>query len=327
MKFQQWEPFEKHLKEALSHHLSPIYAISVKEDEERRLLLDQTKGLLRSLSGADILFAKTAEEAALHLQTTSLFGTLPIALFDGDCTPFSAYVPKEEGHLILASSENNPLQALYTKHKREMIWLDLTGEKPWDKKPRLERFIVKQLQSAGKRFTGATVQSFLERGGGHTRLLESEINKLLCYVAERPEVTPEDVSAIGIPVAQGEGFALAEEIVWSEGRGCQLAISDLSTLLPLIGQLRYLLEQGLVISALKEQGRNAYEIGDELPKLAPRVIDKVLKRLGDKGSRYFVEGLKALFALELGAKNSEAAPQILFDRFRAQLSALTGLSV
>jgi DNA polymerase III delta subunit len=317
MKFQQWELFEGHLKEALSRHLSPIFALSVKEDEERRLLLDQIKELLRGVEGADILFAKTVEEAALHLQTISLFGTLPIALFDGDCAPFSDFLPKEKSHLILASSESKPLQVLYTKHKREMVWLDLTGEKPWEKKPRLERYAVKQLQSAGKRFSGATIEALISRAGGHTRLLESEIHKLLCYVGTRDEVTPEDVRAIGIPVVREEGFALAEEILW--GKSSQLAVSDLSLLLPLIGQLRYLLEQGLVISALKEQGKSSHEIGDELPKLAPRMIDKVLKKLGGRRSSFFVNGLKALFALELGAKNSEATPQILFDRFRAHL--------
>lgn len=323
MKFQKLEVLEKHFKEAFPKHLCAIYVIIAPQESERKKILASLAQKLEEQ--CDLKKCSLLTDAIEHLNAASLFAGKMAAVFDGvdllvkgELDLLSHYIkaPNPQGHFILGAASAKCIDALYKMGKKEMVVLDLSKEKPWEEKQRLQRWVVQTLAANSRRISPDAVEALFERLPNDRLILQQELDKLLCYVGDRPEITRSDIEAICSISSELNFFQLARELIWNEVKTLP-TISDVGILLPLIGQLRNQLEMGLKMVALCKRGISKDEISKAFPRLWPKALQQVYEGAQRKGESYFRKGLLALYDFEFGLKTSLGKPEILFTLFCA----------
>ncbi len=311
MKLQKFEALEKHLFEAHPDHLSSLYLIACPREGERQRLVSQVAESIRSKREPCILKrAGELQEALDFVGAPSLFGenlvaTAEVSKDQSALLVAYARAPARGCHLVLGIENGKQAGELYQLTMRELLLLDLSAETPWDRRHRLSHWVAQCVGKEGKKMAPALVEALVQRTDLDLSSLQQELEKLLCYIGDRGEIEKEDLEAICISsTAQISGFQLAEKLIEGTYRP-PYHVRDLSELLPLIGQIRYLFEVGLKLTSQLEKGE--------------RPVDKNLSLVRKRKSYFFINGLSALFQLELGAKRSLATPQLLFDRFCAEV--------
>ncbi len=323
MKFQKLDALERHFKDSFPDHLCPVYIIcSASESERKKIMGSLAKRLERE---CDLRRFGALNEALDHLNEGSLFSSKLASVFDGvdlltksELDLLNKYIlsPNQKGYLILGSSSSKPIAEIYLSGKKEIVLLDLAKEKPWEEKERLQKWMVQVLHSKKTAIRPDAVEKLLARFEADRLLLQQEIEKLICYVGQREEITGQDVEAVCFGKSEINPFQLAREVIWGAVKQPP-KIRDLSVLLPLVGQLRFQLEMGLKISVMLRKGHSQAEIGASFPRLFPKVLQTTIEQTRRYGEAPFKEGLKYLYDMELGIKTSRAKPEILFSIFCA----------
>ena len=324
MKFQKLEALEKHFKEAFPEHLCPIYLLVCPHESERKKIF---QSLIKKLGDtSDFKKCSSIKEAIEHLNAGSLFSAKMAAHFDGvelllkgEMELLAQYIknPNPNSYLFLGASSAKNVTELYKAGKKEMVVLDLVKEKPWEVKQRLQKWIVQSLHSQKVHISPDAVESLLERLPQDRLLLTQEMDKLLCYIGDRKEITRDDIEAICSSSIEINVFQLAKDLVWN-GRNPSLTLKDLSILLPLVANLRSQLEMGLKMAAMLRRGQSTEEISSAFPRLFPKALHANLDIVRRKGASYFKKGLMDVYNLELGLKTSLAKPEVLFSMFCAK---------
>lgn len=324
MRFQKIEVLQTHLKEAFPKHLSPIYGVICPSDGERKKILsDLSKQLGDHCDTQKFVLLK---EALLHLTTPSLFAEKVCSIFDGvdllakgELEQLNHYVkaPSPQSHLILGAADAKVFTEIYKIGKKEMVILDLSKEKPWDKKDRLRRFVLQKLSAQGIKMQADALELFVDGTLSDQLLMEQEIDKLICYLGDRKQIAKGDLATICSFSEDLNIFQLARGLVW-EGKTAIPLFPDIAILLPLIGQLRNQLELGLKMSALLRKGSSSEEIAKAFPGLWPKALEQAMRGVKQRGEEFFRNGLCALYDLELGIKTSLGKPETLFAQFLAK---------
>ena len=321
MKFQKLEPFEAHFKESFPKHLAPVFAIVCPKEQERKKVSYSIAKTFEKET--DYKKCSTIKEALQHLQSQSLFSGKVAAFFDGAETLLKEEVellklyiasPNPQGHLLLGSSAAKNISELYKKGKKVMVILDLTAEKPWEEKQRIKTWAFQVVQANKKQITPDALETLLNQLPPDRLLLSQELEKLFCYVGSRKTIEKADIQAISSSSKEHNIFQIAQTLVF--GNLPQIPpIHDISTLLPLIFQLRNQFEMGLKMCALLQKGTNREEIGKEFPRLWPKALQTALDGANRKKTPFFKRGLLSLYDLEFGLKTSLGKPHILFAKF------------
>ena len=315
---------------SLKKHLSsrafrPCYLLSIADDYERMKGIKMVLSYLAadglsslSFNGADLSFQKLYEA----LQSPSLFGGESAVIMDDvekigkkELQDFGAYIQKLQfsGHLILASRTKTSLLSIVEKIG---FVLDLTDEKPWDKERRIVEQIHARVQNGGKKIASDAPPLLLERLGADPALLDQEIDKLICFVGDRPTIERSDVFRISPESKTETLWKIAEEMIWE---GVQpLKIDSFYAMIP---ALRSQLQMGLKITTLQQSGYPKENWGPYFPKLWPKILEKRGVQGAKLGSSYFQKGLDLLFEIEKLSRSASNREGALFDLFRTSLSA------
>lgn len=321
MKFQKLSAFEKHFREALSHHLSAIYVIVCPSESERKKILSSLAGHLKKRS--DFLRAAQIDYALEHLNSGSLFSGTTSALYDGvdqllkgEMERLSDYCrsPNTESCLLLGSARIKEVTQLYQACKTDMVVIDLSKEKPWDEKERFLQWVIQTARLSKKQIRPDAAADLLDRFPRDRLLLQQEIDKLLCYVGERQEVTIGDVKAVCGSSVEQSPYQLAKAIVW-EGKATPPISADAAFVIPLITAVRAQLEIGLKLCALQKKGAAKGDIERAFPRLFPKALQQCMHGAIQQGSHFFKKGLCALFDFELGVKSSRGRLDVLYALF------------
>lgn len=320
------EAFEKHIKDALPDHPSSCYLIASPHDFERKKWMDLLVKLLRKKGECDVKQESKVEGALIHLKTKSLFASLAIVVLDQvdelsekERTLLSEYLkePSPLSYLILGAATLKQLASFYDQCKKELVIFDLTAEKSWQREKRLKKFASSRIASEGKRISPEGLDLLFGQIPLEMGLIEQELNKILCYVGEKKEITLQDISAISCFGRSKEGWQRADELIWKAVLGEEKEEMDSSTLFGLIGQMRYYLEKGLMVASLVEKGKSLQEISEGYAEISHSLLEKFAKQ--PRGVDFFKKGLLLLFELELSAKNSSSSPELLLTIFYGKL--------
>ena len=276
-----------------------------------RILLTPDHSLSR-FSGED-LNLKTLFD---HLQTPSLFGGEPIALIDE-----MEKLPKKQfslptlsfGYLLLGAKGKVPFAAAVEK---EGVILDLSEEKPWEKEKRQQAQLEAKAKSAGKTLAPGVISLLFERLDKESATLASELDKLICYVADRTSIETSDVFAICAQSRTFSNWHMAEAFIW-EGKEAK-AVDD-SAFHALIPALRSELQIGLKIASLLAGNAPREEWTQALARVYPRTLEKKTSQAARLGLPYFAKGLKALYDIELKSRTGSQQYAALLDLFRMKL--------
>lgn len=320
MRYQNLKSFQKHLTSAAPHNLCRLYLIAIQDDFERIKTLNAILSYLAPLptrfSGSDCELREVIDA----MQSQSLLAEEAVVLLDeveklskkqlqtlGDC------LMTFTGYLLLGSRSK---VALANTVEKEGIVLDLLEEKPWDREKRLAEQLADRAKSAGKVLSPDGAALLLERLGTDAALLESEIDKLICYVGERSSLNWEDIQQITPASRTSTLWQTAEELVW-EGR--ELPLIDTSAFHGLIPALRSQLHLGLTLATLIEEKCPADRWSRYLPKLWPKTLEKRSSQAARLGSLYFRKGLEKLFEIELLTRTNSTQYRALLELFRAHI--------
>lgn len=323
MKFQKIAPFEKHFKESYPDHLSPIYLVVCPKEGERKKILASLASFLERDS--DFKRCPTIKDTVQHLMSGSLFSGKMGALFDGveqllkgEVEPLIQYSkkPNPSSYLILGAASSKNVADLYKAGKKEMVVLDLSSEKPWEEKQRLQAWVVQFVHSRKKKITPDAVEALFEQLPPDRLLLQQEVEKLLTYMGDRQEATRKDVATICSTGLEEKPFQVAQTIAFGKLEGVP-QFDDVSTLLPLVASLRNQLEMGLKMCALLKKEASHQDIEAAFPRLWPKALNQALEGAKRKGAPFYKGALQDLFELELGLKSNAARPAALFTRFLA----------
>ncbi|MDJ0651434.1 MAG: hypothetical protein QNJ27_00215 [Simkaniaceae bacterium] len=293
MKYVKIDSFEKHLDEALPEHPSTVYFILMEDLFEREFVSERIAKKIGFEAAR--LDKKRLSEA---LGSPSLFSSKRTLICDEAA---EKEIPKLEDLVLIFTGKTPP--PCYKKMEKEGITLDLMHEKPWERKSRLQRWLVEYARDQGKALGVNVATYFIDFSHADFARLLQELDKVIAYSGKSKSLSLEMVKEICSLDPVQSGWQLSEAVVL--GGAVQFGDTDLYAL---IGQLRYQLQIGLEIALAKK-----------LPKASPKKIEK-FQRSGLKPS-YFVEGLKELFNLEMNLRSNLSNQGLLFDQFRAKLAA------
>lgn len=316
MKFSHLSSFEKHLYEAAPHHLSHVYMVIAPVDFERKKIIETISQAIKPDTSArfDALEAPI-ERVIAQLNTFSLLGKRPLTIVDGfdklkkgELESLLGYLlkPSPFAFLILSGSNLKSCQEIYQKAQKEVVLIDLSEEKPWDKEKRLREYLIKEAALKGKTLTPDLTTHLLSQTGPDMACLSQELFKLVSYVGSKSKITLDDAKSICASYHTMTGWQVAENLIWEKTFSIPANV-DTSFLISLIGQLRYHLQIGIQISE------------GTIPYLKSSQVEKFTAFTKKYGISYFKKGLEALFELELAAKSSSIAADLLLEIFIAKL--------
>lgn len=325
MKFENIEAFEKHVNSSFS--LSAIYLIVSPQEGKRKKMASLLLSIWKK--GCDLQRGATLLEAVQHVRSHSLLFPQMAAVYETsegltqeELHMLGEYVkkPAPGSYLLVTFSTAQQAEKVYQQGKQEVVMLDLSSEKPWEEEERRKKWIVQHMK--GKKISAEAVELLSTWFPSDLLRLEQEIEKLVCFLGERPTVQKEDVVSLCEPMdEQAISFQFAKELVWKR---CPALMErhELSTLLPLVGQLRHQLEVGLKMTSWMERGEGQEEIAQRVNMRLGKWFSECWQAARLRKTTFFQEGLKRLFALEYGLKTSRSHPEVLFTQFCAELEGL-----
>lgn len=331
MKFSSLVAFEKHLQDSFS---SPSYLIATSDADERGMILSQVSShLLKKYPDSQITVISQQDDPFAQLcatlSTIPLFSSHIILRID-DASIFSkkqietlhSFIKKPStfAFLLIGTSSLKEFSSLSSQAKEELVTLDLSQEKPWDKVKRLKSWIQKRCFDEGKKISLPLVDLIMDSCGADVLLLEQELVKLFTFVGERKDITEQDIRSVCVNYVMPTGWQMAEQLVF-EGRVLsQDASFSLADFIPLLGQLRYHFVTGRQVAFYVARGAGKEEIASHMPQVRQMLLDKYIQLTKALPSTFFDEALRSLFKVELLSKNSSLAPQLLLDYLTAELS-------
>ena len=205
-------------------------------------------------------------------------------------------------HLILGCPKTVP------ELTSDMITLDLSKEKPWDREKRLCQQLIQKASGEGKQLERPALDYLMQAIGPEWGLLTSELEKLICFVGERPKIDLQAARSLVRPSKQQNNWQLAEKCIWERQFPSHVESSDFPMLL---GALRYQLELGLVLATDPEN------VPSRFPKVRPRTLANLQNY--HLPASYFERGLLALYAAEKQFKNGISNAMLCLELFMGKL--------
>lgn len=310
---------------------SDSYLVLLPDAYERKTILDELFSFLAK-KRADFTLHKISSDdeggfALLmeELQGYSLFGKGKVVLFDG------VDKVKKEQMEALQTYLQNPMPncwlllggGSFKGEEAGLSILDLSKEKPWEKRARREKRLQK-LALLHKKRLPATVSNFLfDQTGGEIAALEQELRKLITFTGTREQITLEDAKALAGPKASEALWSLAEKIVWEKSLLGVGAVEDVSDLLAFVGSVRHFIQIGAQMEWALAHGE---EPAQYIVKAHPKALQRYLEEMDNRPAGYFSHALRALFHLEFQAKSCSVDPTILWDRFCYAISPAKSLA-
>ncbi len=322
MRYQNFRSFQKHLASAAPDRLCRCYLVMVPDDYERAKAI---RAILAHLQERPQT-AFNGEEAECRqivgeLLSPSLFGGEPVVVLDQaekmgkkELQMLSELAAGAGNYGYLLCGARSKLSIAPAFEKAGVVF-DLTEEKPWDKEKRLSEQIIERAQSGGKRLASDAVPLLFERLGSDAALLESEIDKLICFVGIRPMIERSDVFRISACSRELTFWQTAEAIVW-EGESPPMDPAAFHSIIP---SLRSQLQIGLKLLSLLAAKTPREEWSSFLPRLWPKMLEKRSAQAAKLGRSFFKNGLDLLFHIELLSRTGAGREGALLDLFRMRL--------
>lgn len=336
MKYTTLRAFEKHLEEAAPLHFSSLYMILTKESFLRRSIGEKITAFLNA-DGKVLLKSFSADQPIesflSELVTYNLFSKKQ-AFFLHNVEKFSK--PDLEKlalhfrkmnpstYLILLGSDLNGTTYFYKQAEKAGVILDLPEEKPWEKEKTVSNWLLETSLKNGKKMAHQTALSLVKQLGVDLALLSTELEKLICYVGDRAEISPEDISAIS-GIKNGDTIWQLSEALFKKDTSKALAVAksmqeEGTALIGLLRQIRSQYQTELQISYILAQGGSSNDVVAQFPYMRGAILENHLNNARSWGVKKLKTGLLHIDNFELKAKNSSIDPEILTELLIVQLT-------
>jgi DNA polymerase-3 subunit delta len=341
MKYTNKQAFQKHLENAAPSHFSSLYLIIEKESFVRKELIDflikvlQRNALrpfnVKTFDAQSLLF----EDVVTELNTTSLLSDHTIVVIH-QCDKLSRpqmaslgnylHNPNPAAYLVLSAETLNHSSTFYKNIEKAGVILEIAEEKPWEKEKSAGDWILSKTASNGKSISADTCHYLMKYIGTDTALLHQELDKLLSYVGEKKEITPQDVDAICTQVNLKTIWQLGEAVFKCDARAAlQIAralINEGNPAMTLLKQLRYQFQTAYQVSTILSQGGDPSNVTKVFPYMKGTILDRHVQMAQQYGLKRFKKGLVLIDETELALKNAPEDPEVLLDLLLVKLVKL-----
>jgi len=330
LKYQNFASFEKHLEESAATHPSKVYLVLSLFDSDRKWMM---RHISQALVGKDVpLCSFHAAETPLSTvldQFHSLAISPTCLLYEGieklakerleqlARSLSQHFFPSP--YLVLGASTLKGCPNFYPLAKKELVVLDLSEEKFWERQKRIALWLIHLAKKEGKLLPQEGANLLIERTGPDLFALELELQKQICFVGEAKEITSRAISLVSSLRAQVNLWQIAEQFVWAKKILPRELLEENSFLFPLIAQVRQQLQLGAKFSSFIERKADYAEIAAYFSHLKPQNVARYLEIAKERGPLFFKRGLTALFEVELNLKSSAPPPALLWEVFTAHL--------
>ncbi len=305
--------------------LPRLYLIAIGDDFERRQAVDAV--LSRSLPPDAIPIRMQGAQASLAavfdaLNSPTLLGPEPAVVVEEvdkkliESLSVRLKEPLSFGCLILTSKQK--IHAPWIEQHGAV--LDLTEEKPWDKEKRWRETLLEQVHKAGKKIAPEAVAWMMEHLDRNAALASHEMDKLLCYAADRMSIELQDVQKICSESRMAAAWTVAEDLVWEKTFQPHAAdLHDPSFFHVFLSAVRQQMQIGAKMHALAEGKIPFSKWGDYFPKVWPKALEKKAQGCQRLSSSYFRKGIEILFEIEMMSKSGSISSELLLDVLRLRL--------
>ncbi len=314
MKYQNLAAFENHLGEAAPANLARAYMVLSPDPVERRRLAEKIVTLTRGEK------VQTSSSACLEiLQTKPLFSPCVVAVVEEienmkkqEAEALSLYLqnPSPFAYLVLTGS-SFVHKEMYKSAKKELVLLDMSEEKPWDKKERLKKWLLLEAIKEKKTLTEECALFLLESVDLQYAALEQELFKLLTYVGEKKTITLTDAQAVCIHKEAVGLWKIAEELVWEEASLRHRPDEEMGSFLALCTHVRTQLDFGMRLAR-----------GEHLPTLKPQKQERNMRCVKKRGMHFFSQAYLLVYDAEIRAKDKPFSCALLWDHLAASIQVL-----
>jgi DNA polymerase-3 subunit delta len=331
MKFTHIDALKDHLKESLPNQFSPFYAVVCKDEFLRRQVAAVLKSHLEK--GAELCLFDGAKvhgkELAQEFEALSMFDKRRLIIVEA-----AELLGKEEQEVLThLLSHPNPRSTLillfdsikastnfYKALEKSAVILHIPEEKQWEKEKLATARIVEQLKQEGKTIGAQALQLLIKTAGADPAAIHSEVEKLAIYLAERTEVTSDDVRALTQVGGEYDIFGLKDAILEGDGKTAYKISRNLlengDLFIPVIRQLR---SQFQMLAHLLANGNNPSKIQEMFPWMKGTILTRNLQAAHRLGEERCQNALLVIDEAERKAKNSTQDLSLLFDCVIAKL--------
>lgn len=299
--------------------------IIAKDPEEKRRALQSA---LKSESAPVISFEIEQFDAFLQEIETLPFlsKSKAVILHDVDLLDkerlqrLTAYVEKPNSWISLyLTAASLPAQSKLIKRCDPVV--RIKEEKPWEKEKRLVEWVMEEAASAGVALASGSAQAFVK--AIESPFLKQELEKLICYVGERREITLDAIHAICTPIHHETLWQLGDAVFARQTPSAlrigQALLNDGMPLFPLLAHLRTQFHTTFkVLTIYLQEGKAA--VSNAFPYLKGGLLDKKIAAANYYGIEQLKQGIVHLFETELKAKNSAVDSALLLEILLVKIS-------
>ena len=217
--------------------------------------------------------------------------------------------------LVLVGTTLRSNGRLYKEALKAGVVFHAPDEKPWQKEKRLVGWLEGQARVRGKTLRREAASYILQQLGTDMMLLASELDKLVCYVGERPEITVQDAGTLCTQVNLQTVWQLGDAIM-----GCDTAsavgigkalLDDGVAIYSIVSQIRSQLQTGFKVCSILNHGGNEGDVSKEIPYLRGRILSQKCQLTRGYGMPRFHQALIQTNNTDILSKNSQITAHTL----------------
>lgn len=338
MKYNQLKAFEKHLEGAAPAHFAPVYMVLSKEEFSRKQAYERLIfHLLGSHPDPSSLCVFDGEKNDIdkileELQSFGFFAAKRVVVIHQAENLLKAATeklvqyyqnPNPSVNLVITATSISGASTFYKKSELVGVILEIPEEKSWEKEKSLKEWIHQKMAQNAKQIDEAASQLLLKQVGTDQATLNQEIDKLICYVGERRQVSMQDVYAICISLNVENVWQLGEAIFRRDAasalRISHSLLQEGTPLLILLRQIRSQFQTDFQVCTLLAQGGSTAEVSKQFPYMKGQILERHIHSAKTFGIERFRKGLILLDEAEFVSKNSSSDHLYLIERLIAKL--------
>ena len=232
--------------------------------------------------------------------------------------------PLKHACIVFEGGSLTAASTFYKKAEKAGVIVEIAApEKAWEKEKHVAEWLPMMAAEEGKKFHPQAALALIHNMGSDKGALYQELQKLLCYIGERNEITADDVSAISLSFNQETIWQLGEAIFKDDASSVLRITKGLmqngSALIPLLRQIRSQFQTEFQISSILANGGGTEEVSAAFPRLKGTFLSKHIQAAQYYGYQRFKNGIIEIDKTEVEAKNSNTDPEILAELLMMKL--------
>lgn len=340
MKFVQLRGFEKHLEGTDLTHFSSLYVIVGKESFQRKLAVDKLLDKLFPNKEDRVLHLRFYESEQIstfilmnELNGMALFSGRQVIVLNnaeklekslmGELEKYFPH-PNPSVCLVISASAINKNTNFYKMAEKAGIILDFIEEKPKDKEVSAIAWINSYVSSNNKRIDASALHLLVKLLGYEQSALHSELEKLICYVGDRPNISSLDISKTITAINNDNCWDLSEAVLLRDAaaslRISKALLLEGTAFFALLRMLRTQFQTELQVASIMERGGGASEITAHFPYMKGFILERHMAMAKNYGFKRLKLALLKIDDTELQAKNSSLDHFLLAEQLIIKLT-------